>query len=93
MKFYVVVNYYLGSLCYKFHEDPCTNAHAQVEKIACAHVLSRVRGFDSCARICARIFMKLKTLAHKIVIDHHIEFHEDPSFGCGDISKTLLTLP
>ena len=34
--------------------------------------------------------MKFKTLVHKIVIDHHIKFHEDPSFRCGDICKTLL---
>ena len=30
MKFYVVVNYYLMSLSFKFHDDPCINACAQV---------------------------------------------------------------
>ena len=30
MKFYMVVNYYLVSLCNKFHEDPCKNARARV---------------------------------------------------------------
>ena len=30
MKFYTVVNYYLGSLSFKFYEDPCTNARARV---------------------------------------------------------------
>ena len=30
MKFYVVVNYYLVSLSFKFHKNPCTNARAQV---------------------------------------------------------------
>ena len=30
MKFYVVVNYYLVSLNFKFHKNPCTNARAQV---------------------------------------------------------------
>ena len=30
MKFYVVVNYYLESLSFKFYEDPCINAHKQV---------------------------------------------------------------
>ena len=29
-KFYMVVNYYLVSLCIKFHEDPCINARAGV---------------------------------------------------------------
>ena len=51
----------------------------------------RARVYNSCARICARIFVKFKTLAHKIVIDHHIKFHGDPSFRCGDICKTILT--
>ena len=27
MKFYMVVNYYLVSLGFKFYEDPCINAH------------------------------------------------------------------
>ena len=30
MKFYVVVNYYLVSLSFKFHKNPCTNACTQV---------------------------------------------------------------
>ena len=30
MKFYVVVNYYLVSICIKFHEDSCFNARARV---------------------------------------------------------------
>ena len=32
--------------------------------------------------------MKFETLVHKIVVDHHIKFREDPMFGCGDICKT-----
>ena len=31
MKFYVVVNYYLVSLCYKFHEDPRTTTAANID--------------------------------------------------------------
>ena len=38
----------------------------------------------------ARIFMKFATFAHKMVIDDHIELHEDPSFRCRDICKTIL---
>ena len=37
MKFYVVVNYYLVSLSFEFHEDLCLNAHARV-------INSRTRG-------------------------------------------------
>ena len=39
MKFYVVVNYYLVSLSFKFYEDPCTNALARVVNVH-VHVLS-----------------------------------------------------
>ena len=60
MIFYVVVNYYLVSLSLKFHEDSCIDARTNVVN-ARVHVLSRVRVYDSCARICARIFMKFKT--------------------------------
>ena len=35
----------------------------------------------------ARIFMKFKTLALKIVLDHHTKFHKDESFRCRDIGK------
>ena len=40
----------------------------------------------------SRIFMKFKTKAHKIVIDHHIKFHKYPIIPCGDICKIILTL-
>ena len=41
-KFYVVVNYYLVTLSFKFHEDLCIDARTNVVN-ARAHVLSRVR--------------------------------------------------
>ena len=44
MKFYVVVNYYLVTLSFKFYEDPCINARARVVN-ARVHVISRVRAF------------------------------------------------
>ena len=50
MKFYMVVNYYLVNLSFKFYEDPCINAHIRVLN-ARAHVLSRVRAFTTCARL------------------------------------------
>ena len=48
MKFYVVVNYYLVSLSFKFHKDLCINARARAVN-ARAHVLSQVRAFTNCA--------------------------------------------
>ena len=94
MKFYAVVSYYLVNLNLKFHGDPCINMRARVVNTR-MHVLSQVhacfimsaRVYDLCMRICARIIMKLKIQAHKIVIDHHMKFYENPSFGCGDFAK------
>ena len=80
MKFYFVINYYLVSLYLKFQDNPCINARAQGVN-ARVHVLSRVR---SCVHIYARMSMKFEILAHKIINDHHIKFHEDRSFRCGD---------
>ena len=48
--------------------------------------------YNLCACIYARIFKKFETKGHKIVIDHNIKFHEDPSFRCRDICKTILVL-
>ena len=47
--------------------------------------------YESYARICSLIFIQFKTLVHKIVTDHHIKFHKDPSFRSGDICKTIST--
>ena len=44
-KLYVVVNHYLVTLSFKFHEDPCTNARARV-------VNARTRD-----KTCTRAFM------------------------------------
>ena len=46
MKFYMVVNIYLVSLCIKFYEDPCINVRARVVNVR-VHVLSRVRAFTN----------------------------------------------
>ena len=51
MKFYVVVNFYLVSLSFKFHEDSSVNARARVvnvriRDITCAHAFTtRARAF------------------------------------------------
>ena len=60
MKFYALVNQYLVSLDFKFHEDLCINVHALVVNARvlitrCAHV------YDLCMLICARTFMKFET--------------------------------
>ena len=39
----------------------------------------------------AWIFMKFEIKADQIEIDHHIKFHKDLSFRCGDICKTIST--
>ena len=45
---------------------------------------------NMCELIYAQILMKFEIYAHKIVIDHHLKFHEDPRFRCGDICKKEL---
>ena len=51
MKFYVVVNLYLVSLNFKFHEDPFVNArprggNVRIRDITCAHAfLTRAHAF------------------------------------------------
>ena len=42
------------------------------------------------AHICARIIIKFETLAHKIVIGHHIKFYEAPSFRLAQLSPSLF---
>ena len=37
--------------------------------------------YRGCAHVYARILMKFDTYSHKIVIDHHIKFHEDPGLA------------
>ena len=67
------------------HKCACTSC-----KRAHARFIKSARVYHSCARIYAEIFMKFEILAHKIIIDCHIKFHEDRSFCCGDICKTIL---
>ena len=86
MKFYVVVNYNLVGLYFLFHEDLRINACERVVN-AQAHVLLRLRAFTT--HVCA-FKHKFEAYAHTIEIDHHIKFHEDLSFRCGDIYKTIM---
>ena len=52
MKFYMVVNYYLVSLSFKFHKNPCTNARAQV-----VNARTRVKRAHARFTALARAFM------------------------------------
>ena len=65
----------------------CARTHC---KHARARFIAITRVYDSYARIYAQILMKFDKYDHKIVNDHHIKFHEDMSFRCGDICKTIL---
>ena len=51
MKFYMVVNYYVENLSFKFYQDPCTNANARVinarnrDKTCTRALTARARAF------------------------------------------------
>ena len=60
MKFYMVVNYYLVNLSFKFHEDLNSNARARVIN-ARTRDKTRVRVYNSYVLIYARIFIKFET--------------------------------
>ena len=63
MKFYMVVNWYLVSLCVKFHEDLCINARARGVNTR-THVLSRFRTFTT--RLCTFMHGSSWNLTHKL---------------------------
>ena len=60
MKFYMVVNYYLVNLSFKFHEDLNSNARARVINARTCNK-TRVRVYNSYVLIYARIFIKFET--------------------------------
>ena len=66
IRFYVVVNYYLLSLSFKFHGDPCTNARARVIH-ARTHDKMCARVYTSCTRICVWIFAKFQGCLQKVL--------------------------
>ena len=68
------------------HKCACTSC-----KRVRARYITNARVYNSCARIYRRILMKFETWAHKIEIDHHMKFHKDLSYRCGDIGKTIST--
>ena len=76
--FYVVVNFYLVNLSFKFHKDPFTNARARV-------VNARVHVFAFCVRVCTWIFTKIFVVVYYSVMSLSLKFHKDLVFCCGDI--------
>ena len=55
----------------------------------CARTRMAKRIYASCARVCTQIFTKL-FLAHLYsLMCLSLKFYKDPSFGCGDIHKTI----
>ena len=65
----------------------CANTSCKRARV---RFIAIMRVYNSSARIYAQILMKFYTYAHKIRIDHHIKFHENLTFHCGDICKTIL---
>ena len=52
---------------------------------ACAHL------YAPYVRVCERIFMKNNLIILYYFVNIIIKFHENRSFPCGDIRKTILT--
>ena len=77
-----------------FRKDPCRHARTRDVNVR-ARVLSRRKTradtYASCARICARIFTKNHLMILYYLMKISLKFHNDLSFRCGDICKTLLT--
>ena len=77
-----------------FHKDPCVHAHTRSVNLR-ARVLSRrnerAHVYASCARMCARIFMKNHLMILYYLMTISLKFHKDLSFRCRDICKTILT--
>ena len=77
-----------------FRKDPCRHARTRDVNVR-ARVLSRRKTradtYASCARICARIFTKNHLMILYYLMKISLKFHNDLSFRCGDICKTILT--
>ena len=87
---FMVVNHYLVNYTFKFYEDPCTNV--------CARAVDARTPDKTCA---CMFTTRARTFVHWLSWNLKLElsrqwltttFHEHPSFCCGDICKTKLTL-
>ena len=90
---------YIHKIVTKYHniffKDPCKQACTRGVNVR-ARVLPRQNGcthvFASCTRVCARIFTKNFMIFLYYLMNLSLKFHKDPSFRCGDICKTIMTL-
>ena len=82
-KLYVVVNHYLVTLSFKFHEDPCTNARAQVvnactrDKMCASAFTTHVRSIVhvNCESLITISQVKIKTSLSHLCTDLHEIFN------------------
>ena len=79
MKFYVVVNYYLVSLSFKFHKNPCTNARAQVVN-ARTRDKTCMRAFTARACVCLHGSLQKKWMFTSYLMSKSFKFCKDRSF-------------
>ena len=94
MKFETYIHMIVKNYQKKNHKDPCTHVRERCVNV-CVRVLprrnKRAHVYTLCARVCARISMKLFVIIVYYLMNTSLKFHKDRSFWCGDICKTLLT--
>ena len=65
----MLINYYLVSLSFKFHEDPCSNMRAQVENMRTRNKTSAL-GITSYELFCATIFT-FRLITYRGALKYH----------------------
>ena len=77
-----------------FHKDPCTHTRIRGENMHACVLLQQnalVHIYASCVCMCAQIFTKNLLIILYYLMNISLKFHQDQSFRCGDIFKTILT--
>ena len=94
MKFETYIHKIVKNYQKIFRNDPCTHVRTRCVNVR-AHVLprrtARAHVYNSCTRVCARIFMKNLLVILYYVMNTSLKFHKDRSFSCGYIHKTIRT--
>ena len=94
MKFKTYIHKIVKNYPKIFRNDLCTHVRTWCVNVR-VHVLprrnTRVHVYNSCALVCARIFMKNLLVILYYLINISLKFHKDQRFRCGDICKTILT--
>ena len=77
-----------------FRKDPWIHTRTRSINVSAA-VLSRrnvrTHAYALCARVCARMFMKILLIYLHYLMNVSFKFHKDWSFLCRDICKIVLT--